>query len=77
MLQALVGVVRGVVEQREPQVVLRQVSLSGRQLLAAEVSYVLAGRRVRSRRAVRHVRPLVQSAISSFSMVNQLFANSF
>lgn len=59
VLEALVGEVGGVVDEREAQVVLREVALRGRQLLAARVGGVLARRRVRGRRAVRHVALLV------------------
>lgn len=60
MLQAFVRVVRGVVQQREAQVVVGEVAQRGRQLLAARVSGLLHRRRVRRRRTVRHTRLLVQ-----------------
>lgn len=63
MVQTLVCVVRGVIEQREAKVVLRQVALRRGQLLAAGVGAVLARRSVRRRCAVRHVRLLVQPEI--------------
>lgn len=59
VVKALISVVRGVIEQCEAQVVLREVALRRRQLLAARVARLLARRGVRRRRAVRHVRLLV------------------
>lgn len=64
MFEAFVSVVRGVVEQREPEVVLREVALRRGQFLAAGVGRLLTRRRVSGRRAVRHVRLLVQPAIN-------------
>lgn len=70
MFEAFVSVVRGVVEQREPEVVLREVALRRGELLAAGVGGLLTRRRVRGRRAVRHVRLLVQPAINNINFIH-------